>query len=343
MDFQQKNKPLCSVCIANYNGEKYLASCIDSVLNQDFEHPVEIIIHDDASLDRSVALIKENYPQVQLMSSSDNVGFCISNNRMVDAAQGKFVLLLNNDAILHKNALKTLYGASLSQGTGIFGLPQYNGQTGELIDMGSFFDLFLNPIPNIDPRRENVGMIIGACLWLPKTLWKHLGGFPEWFGSLAEDMYLCCLARLRGFQVKVIPHSGFDHWVGRSIGGGKVVGDGKLSTTLSRRAISERNKSFVMVICYPSYIAWLVVPLHLFFLLMEGILLTLVKLDKRFWTKIYWNCLKELWCKRYRLKRQRSAVQRTRQCSPMTFAQPFELIPHKFRMLTKHGLPHVTD
>ena len=73
-------------------------------------------------------------------------------------------------------------------------------------------------------------MVIGACLWLPKNLWDNLGGFPEWFGSLAEDMYLCCLARLKGVPVKVISTSKFSHWVGRSIGGGKVLNNKRLST-----------------------------------------------------------------------------------------------------------------
>ena len=43
-------------------------------------------------------------------------------------------------------------------------------------------------------------MVIGACLWIQKGLWEELGGFPEWFGSIAEDMYLCCRARLAGYK-----------------------------------------------------------------------------------------------------------------------------------------------
>jgi GT2 family glycosyltransferase len=313
------------------------------VLAQDFEYPVEIIIHDDASSDNSVALVKKHYPQVQLLTSTYNVGFCISNNRMVDVAKGNFILLLNNDAILHRDALKTLYNASLNHGDGIFGLPQYNAQTGELIDMGSLFDPFLNPIPNKDDRRQDVGMIIGACLWLPKTLWDELGGFPDWFGSLAEDMYICCLARLRGGQVKALPLSGFDHWVGQSVGGGKITADRKLSTTLKRRAISERNKSYVMIICYPSLLAWLLIPIHLFLLCIEGILLSLIKFDTRLWSKVYWNCLKEIWRTKHKLRRQRHDVQMTRQCSLKAFVQPFQFMLHKLRMIIKHGLPHITN
>lgn len=333
---------LCSVCIANYNGEQFLEKCIDSVLQQEgFPGPVEIIIHDDASKDKSVELIRSRYAQVKLLGSEENVGFCVSNNRMVAVAKGTFILLLNNDAVLHKDALKTLYGASQKYGDGIFGLPQYDAATGKLIDIGSTFDPFLNPMPNKDRNRQHVGMIIGACLWLPKTLWDELGGFPEWFGSLAEDMYICCFARLLGYPVKALPESGFDHWVGRSLGGGKVTKNNILSTTITRRALSEKNKTFVMMMCYPSVIAFIFVPLHVSLLCVEGMLLSLIKLDTTLWSKVYWNCLKEIWRTKQTLREQRGSVQMMRKCSLMAFVRPFEFRLYKLRMLVRHGLPHI--
>lgn len=337
----QGDGPLCSVCIANYNGEDFIEQCINSVLQQEnFPGSVEIIIHDDASIDNSVSLIETRYPQVCLLLSKYNVGYCISNNKMVSIAQGKFILLLNNDAVLYPNALKSLYDASQEYGEGIYGLPQYDAATGELIDIGSTFDLFLNPIPNKNPHRDSVGMVIGACLWLPRNLWDNLGGFPEWFGSLAEDMYLCCLARLKGNPVKVISTSKFSHWVGRSIGGGKVLKH-RLSTTLTRRAMSERNKTFVMLICYPQPIVWLIIPVHLIILAIEGILITMVKNDKRIWLQIYWFCLKEVWNNRVLWVKQRRAVQGVRQCNTCEFLSPFTLLPHKVKMFVMHGMPDI--
>ncbi|MBS0486236.1 MAG: glycosyltransferase, partial [Proteobacteria bacterium] len=73
----QAAAPVCSVCIANYNGAAILADCIDSVLQQQREISVEIIIHDDASTDDSVAFLRAHYPQVELFVSEVNVGFCI--------------------------------------------------------------------------------------------------------------------------------------------------------------------------------------------------------------------------------------------------------------------------
>ncbi|EKD32459.1 MAG: glycosyl transferase family protein, partial [uncultured bacterium] len=205
---ENENRYLCSVCIANYNGEKYLEKCIDSVLQQEgFPGPIEIVINDDASTDNSVSLIQLRYSQVKLIENDKNAGFCVSNNRMVAASRGTYILLLNNDAVLHKDALKTLYDGTQKYGNSVLGLPQYDAKTAELIDIGSNFDLFLNPIPNKDQKRQDVGMITGACLWLPRAMWNKLGGFPEWFGSLAEDVYLCCFARLLGYPVKALSSS----------------------------------------------------------------------------------------------------------------------------------------
>src|SRR5688572_29007328 len=187
-------RPVVSVCIANYNGERMLADCIDSVLGQQgIDHgSVEIIIHDDASTDGSVDWLHRHYPQVELLASADNVGFCVGNNRMVDAAHGDYVLLLNNDAALAPDAIRHLLHASEAMGApAILTLPQHDWETGALIDRGCLLDPFCNPVPNLDAARDDVAYVIGACLWCPRTAWHALGGFPEWMESLGEDLYLC--------------------------------------------------------------------------------------------------------------------------------------------------------
>jgi GT2 family glycosyltransferase len=331
---------LCSVCIANYNGEEYISACIESVLSQDFEYPVEIIVHDDASTDGSVAFIRLRYPQVRLLVSEENVGFCVSNNRMVAAARGNFILLLNNDAVLHNDALKTLYKASQRYGDGIFGLPQYNAMTGELIDIGSTFDLFLNPVPNKNGQQRDVGMIIGACLWLPKALWNKVGGFPEWFGSLAEDMYICCVARLYGYSVKAVTESGFDHLVGRSLGGGKIIHE-KLATSIRRRVLSERNKTYTMIVCFPCVLMPAILLGHLLLLLLEGVIISMLHRDMDIFSKIYLQVIPSIWQQRKKLMKVRNLVQRERKVSTVKFFQPFQITPWKLILLYRHGIPKI--
>lgn len=334
--------PTVSVCIANYNGLGVVDDCIASVLAQDCGFPVEIIVHDDASSDGSAQHIRATYPRVVMIESPDNVGFCIANNRMVERATGEFVLLLNNDAALYPDALTTLYKAAHDIGqAAILSLPQYDAASGELLDIGCLFDPFLNPVPNRNPERNEVGMVIGACLWIPKAMWQELGGFPEWFGSIGEDLYLCCLARLAGYPVRALGVSGYRHRVGASFGGGKVLGD-RLATTFRRRALSERNKTFVMAICYPGPLLIWLLPLHLALIHLEGLLLALVKRDSTIWHVIYAPLLPALWRQRQRLLALRRSAHSQRKAALLTWLAPFGWMPWKLRMLIRHGLPTLT-
>jgi GT2 family glycosyltransferase len=249
--------------------------------------------------------------------------------------------LLNNDASLFPNALEALHRTAFeTDNRMILGLPQYDAATGSLIDFGTLLDPFFNPIPNKHRARTDVAMVIGACLWLPKHMWDEIGGFPEFFQSNAEDMYLCCCARLRGCRVAICPESGFRHRVGSSFGGGKVR-RGVLSTTVRRRALSERNKSFALALTCPAPWLYAMLPLHLLLLTVEGLMLSAVKNDLDVWNRIYWPSLKALNGHRLELLRRRRIIQRARCISTAEFFSQFEMIPHKLRMFLRHGIPEI--
>ena len=336
-----ESSPLCSVCIANYNGVHMLADCLDSVLAQTPSVPVEIIVHDDASTDDSVAFLREHYPQVEILASSDNVGFCTGNNRMVAHARGEYVLLLNNDTALFPDALATLMSAARNpEYGGILTLPQYDWTSGHLVDRGCLLDPFYNPVPNLDASRRDVAYGIGACLFLPRTLWNDLGGFPEWFGSMAEDMYICCLARLRGLSVTVTQASGYRHRQGQSFGGNRVDA-GRLNTTYRRRFFSERNKTAVMAICTPTTIVWPLLALHICMLTIEGAALALLKRNARIWCEIYGPTLKYSVCEFSALRARRREAQCRRRIGLRGWLRVFVIMPRKFVLLRRHGLPRV--
>lgn len=335
-------QPVCTVCIANYNGESLLIDCIDSVLNQQSNFAFDIIVHDDASTDNSLELLATRYPQVKVIASQCNVGFCISNNRMVKEATGQFILLLNNDAALASDALKTLHEHAMNQAIqGILTLPQYDWESGTLVDQGCLLDPFYNPVPNLDPNRREVAMVIGACLWIPRKLWFELGGFPEWFESIAEDMQICCRARLSGLTVEVTGESGYRHRQGNSFGGNKLA-DGRLKSTYRRRHFSERNKTYVMALCTPTPILWVVLPTHLLALTLEGFLLSLLKRDKRLLREIYINALRSLIDHRKRIAAERLSIQASRAITIRTYQAAFTICPHKLSLLFRYGIPRLT-
>ncbi|NJL58493.1 MAG: glycosyl transferase, partial [Desulfobacteraceae bacterium] len=214
----------------------------------------------------------------------------------------------------------------------------YNAASGELIDRGAMLDPFLNSLVNFE--HEEVGMVCGACLWIPKSLWDEIGGFPEFFHTLAEDMYLCCRARLKGHPVISLKYSGFKHWVGASLGGGKVS-EQRLSTSFRRRSLTERNKCFAMAICYPFPIFQIIFPIHLTLLLAEGVILSLIERDSQFLKRIYVPVIRELWKHRELIFSLRQEVQATRHASIKEFFKAFSIIPYKLKMLIRYGLPEV--
>lgn len=331
--------PACSICIANYNGTALLEECLASLHAQRCGAPVEIIIHDDASTDNSVDWIRAHHPEVVLLVSRKNVGFAIANNRMVARARGEFVLLLNNDAALYPDALESLLEAARGQSScGILTLPQYDWKSGDLVDRGCRLDLFYNPVPNLNPARREVAITIGACLFIPRTLWNELGGFPEWIGSIAEDMYICCLARLRGYTVAVTPTSGYRHHQGASFGGNRVD-EGKLKTTFRRRALSERNKTAVMVVCTPTVFVWPILVLHFIALALEGAVLAALKRSRRVWLEIYQPTLVYILRAPGRLHTPRREAQRSRRVGLRGYLRGFVLMPRKLVLLHRYGIP----
>lgn len=332
--------PICSICIANYNGEHMLQDCLESVLQQDWQGEVEIIVHDDASTDASVPLLRK-FECVELLLSDENVGFCAANNRMAAHARGKFILLLNNDAALFPDALSTLAALAEENPRGaVLTLPQYDWTSGQLVDRGCLLDLFYNPVPNVDPQRSRVAMTIGACLWIGREQWKALGGFPEWLGSIAEDMYLCCAARQRGLPVIAARASGYRHRQGASFGGNKPQA-GKLATSLRRRSLSEVNKTRVMYVFTPVPFLVPFLCAHWLALMAEGLTISLLKRDLRLWICVYWPALSVV-PRTYRFLRPfRRSASRDRTLSRTGFFSAFVFWPRKLSLLLRHGLPDI--
>jgi len=330
----------CTVCIANYNGEDLLESCLESVFAQEFAGTIQVIVHDDASTDRSLALLSK-WPDVELIASEMNVGFCVANNRMVAASRGRFVLLLNNDATLLPDALATLLcEAERRDAPAILTLPQYDFASGELVDRGCLLDPFYNPVPVTNSGVSQVAMTIGACLWLPRSLWNALGGFPEWIGSIGEDLYLCCAARQRGYEVACTDESGYRHRQGHSFGGNRASASG-LSTTFRRRALSERNKTFALAIFSPGSIMAPLLAAHLLTLCLEGFALCALRRDRRILSDIYIAAVISAWRQRHVLAEYRKAATRARTIGARRYFATFTWMPRKLVMLRRHGVPMV--
>jgi GT2 family glycosyltransferase len=99
------NKKSISIVIPNYNGahlmKEYLPSVINAIHYSNIEY--EIIVIDDASKDNSVSLIKNQYPEIQIICNQKNLGFSKTCNLGIIKAQKDLIFLLNTDVALEQN------------------------------------------------------------------------------------------------------------------------------------------------------------------------------------------------------------------------------------------------
>ena len=87
---------LFSIIIPNWNGVRFLPTCLDALKQQTYAN-IEVIVVDNASHDGSQELLKRDYHSVKLIELPENRGFTGACNAGIRAAQGEYVALLNND------------------------------------------------------------------------------------------------------------------------------------------------------------------------------------------------------------------------------------------------------
>ena len=99
--FVKAMKPLVSIVTITYNHEKYIEKCIEGVLSQIMNFPIEFIIAEDCSTDNTRAICEEyarkNPSIITLITSSENVGALANERRAIESAQGKYIALCEGD------------------------------------------------------------------------------------------------------------------------------------------------------------------------------------------------------------------------------------------------------
>lgn len=96
-----------SIVIVSYNVKDFLLDCLKSVYADD-SFVAEVIVVDNASSDGSSEAVRKYYPDVILIENSRNKGFPAANNQAFKIAKGKYILMLNPDAILLEKTLVNL-------------------------------------------------------------------------------------------------------------------------------------------------------------------------------------------------------------------------------------------
>lgn len=92
-----------SVIIVNYNVEHFLEQCLHSVRKATKNMLAEVFVVDNNSVDGSVAMIKQKFPEIKLIENKTNTGFSFANNQAIKIATGEYILLLNPDTIVEED------------------------------------------------------------------------------------------------------------------------------------------------------------------------------------------------------------------------------------------------
>ena len=88
-----------SAIVVSWNGESHLGSCLDALLEQ-VGPDDEIVVVDNGSADGSATLVRQQYPQVRLIENQCNLGLAGGYNVGVRAAQGEYLLLVNQNVVV---------------------------------------------------------------------------------------------------------------------------------------------------------------------------------------------------------------------------------------------------
>lgn len=103
------NFPLVSVLIPLYNHEEYILDTLESIITQDYPN-LEIVLIDDASIDKGLQLAKNKLSSIRfnciILKNEVNKGICVTVNRAISNAKGKYTCLIASDDLLAKGRIR---------------------------------------------------------------------------------------------------------------------------------------------------------------------------------------------------------------------------------------------
>ena len=228
-----------TVVIVNYNVKHFLEHCLHSVTRACQRISSEIIVADNNSVDGSVALVKEKFPQIKLIENKKNTGFSAANNQAIRISCGEYILLLNPDTVIQEDSLEKIVrfmnehtdagglGVKMVDGTGNF-LPE--SKRGLPTPAVAFYKIFglskLFPNSrkfgkyhltylNVDEIHK-VDVLSGAFMLLRKSALEKTGLLDEDYFMYGEDIDLSYRLTIAGYNNYYYPETTIIHYKGES-------------------------------------------------------------------------------------------------------------------------------
>jgi len=228
-----------SVVIVNYNVEHFLEQCLNSVFHASKNIETEVFVVDNNSVDGSLNMLSEKFPDVNVIANKENVGFSRANNQAIAISTGEYVLLLNPDTVVEDDTFDKVIGFMDSHpDAGGLGVKMLDGHGNFLPEskrglptpMTAFYKMFglikLFPkskriahyyMGHLSPDETNeVEILAGAFMLLRRKTLDKCGLLDETFFMYGEDIDLSYRILLSGYKNYYFPETRIIHYKGES-------------------------------------------------------------------------------------------------------------------------------
>lgn len=230
-----------SIIIVNYNVEHFLDQCLQSVYKALAKgpHDAEVFVVDNNSVDGSIKMVREKFPQTFIIENKENVGFSKANNQAVHVSKGEYVLLLNPDTVVQEDTFLKVcefmdshrdaggLGVKMIDGKGKF-LPE--SKRGLPTPWVAFYKIF--GLSKFFPRSKKFGryhlgyldkdknheidVLSGAFMLMRKTALDKVGLLDETFFMYGEDIDLSYRITQGGYKNYYFADTTIIHYKGES-------------------------------------------------------------------------------------------------------------------------------
>lgn len=260
-----KLKAKVSVVIPNYNGKEFLENCMKSLMLQNVKS-FEVIIVDDASKDNSAKDIMKEYPdngafpRTKYIFHDENKGFCASVNDGIKASESDYVILLNNDTVVHEDFVYRMYKA-ITKSENIFsvGAKMVSLANPEIMDDGGDYYCLLGwaftpakdkPSKFYNKKNKIFAACGGAAIYR-KEIFNQIGYFDENHFAYLEDIDIGYRAGLYGYENVFEPKAIVEHAGSASSGSRYNAFKAKLTAKNNIYLIYKNMPNYQLVINMP--------------------------------------------------------------------------------------------
>ncbi len=228
-----------SVIIVNYNVRYFLEQALLSVRRAMRNIEGEVWVVDNNSVDDSVRMVQEKFPEVHLIANKNNPGFAFANNQAIQKSQGEFVLLLNPDTLVEEDTFdKCLAFMDQHQDAGALGVKLIDGSgkflpeskrgfpspwvafcktfgLSALFPKSKFFNTYyLGHLP--ENETNSVDVLAGCFMFIRKAALDQSGMLDEAFFMYGEDIDLSWRIIEAGYKNYYLPETKIIHYKGES-------------------------------------------------------------------------------------------------------------------------------